>query len=293
MIWGSETWILSAYPNMESTVAYGPYQGLSLTQLIDQLGASLMGKPYQRFQNAFPLLLKLIDARDPLSIQVHPSDEIADRHNKGPVGKTEMWYALPSEKDAYLFSGLKSKLTPQTFKQHVLEHSIVDDLARYPVTEGDCFFLPAGRIHAIGAGCQLLEIQQSNDLTYRIYDYDRRDAHGNLRELHTDLAADAIDYAVLPDYQTNYQTELNQPIPLVDCAYFQTTLYQVTDHVEIDWTQENRFLIFVITKGEGTLFVDEESIHIHASQTFLFPATTQHIIMRGNITIVAVTCPCS
>lgn len=290
MIWGCEKWILSAYPQMESTIIDGPYAGYSLTQLLSEQGEQIMGKNlWQRYGTRFPLLLKFIEANQPLSIQVHPTDELAQKQGKGEVGKTEMWYALPSEKDAYLLSGLRNQLTAETYKAHVENHSIVDDLARYSVKEGDCFFLPAGRIHAIGSGCHLLEIQQSSDITYRIYDYDRRDAHGNPRELHTELAAEAIDYKVLEDYQTHYPSSANQPIPLVECAYFQTTLYQITDQVEMDWSKEERCLIVVITQGNGTLIVDNEPVPVYASQTFLIPATTQHIRIQGDLTMVAVT----
>jgi len=223
MLWGCEKWILSAYPQMESTVINGPYAGLTLTQLLAQQGEQIMGKHlWQRYGTQFPLLFKFIEADQPLSIQVHPSDALAQQQGQGQVGKTEMWYVLPCEKNAYLLSGLKNTLTPETYKAHVADHSIVDDLARYELQEGDCFFLPAGRIHAIGSGCRLLEIQQSSDLTYRIYDYDRRDAHGHPRELHTELAAEAIDYTVLPDYQTHYQSLPNLPTTLVQCPYFHT-----------------------------------------------------------------------
>ncbi|MBQ0137321.1 MAG: AraC family ligand binding domain-containing protein [Bacteroidales bacterium] len=292
MIWGCERWILSAYPQMESIVTNGTYAGYTLSQLIAQLGDTLMGKQlWQRYGANFPLLIKFIEANDPLSIQVHPSDALAQRQGKGSVGKTEMWYALPCAKDAYLLSGLKRSLTPETYKEHVANHTIVDDLARYTLQEGDCFFLPAGRIHAIGSGCHLLEIQQSSDLTYRIYDYDRRDAKGQLRELHTDLAAESIDYTVLPDYRTSYQQRENVAMPLVQCPYFETTAYQVTKQVTIDWANEDRFLVLIITAGAGRIEVDGEIVEVTTGDTILLPATTQRVVASGTFTFLTTTCP--
>ena len=300
MLWGSETWILSAYPNMESVVSEGAYAGKSLSELVAELGAALVGQDtYQRFGSRFPLLIKFIDAQMPLSIQVHPSDELAQRQGKGSVGKTEMWYGMKSEKDAFLLSGLKAPLTPATYKEHVANHSIVNDLARYTPQEGDCFFLPAGRIHAIGTGCRLLEIQQTSDLTYRIYDYDRRDAQGHLRELHTDLAAESIDYTVLPDYEQHYERKINEPMDLVRCPYFETKAYrvetpeneeQVPDaHLTIDWSHEDRFLVLIVTDGAGTLTIDGEQVSVQEKDTFLLPATTQTIVLRGVMTLVSTT----
>lgn len=300
MLWGSETWILSAYPNMEAHVSEGAYSGKSLSELVSLLGAELVGhSTYRRFGSQFPLLIKFIDAQMPLSIQVHPSDELAQRQGKGSVGKTEMWYGMKSEKDAFLLSGLKTPLTPATYKEHVANHSIVDDLARYTPQEGDCFFLPAGRIHAIGTGCRLLEIQQTSDLTYRIYDYDRRDSQGHLRELHTDLAAESIDYTILPDYQTHYERKTNAPMDLVRCPYFETKAYRVetpdTKHqtpdtpLTIDWSHEDRFLVLIVTDGAGTLTIDGEQVSVQEKDTLLLPATTQTITLRGIMTIVSTT----
>lgn len=290
MIWGRERWILSAYPQMESMVTNGSYAGCTLSQLVAQLGETLVGKQlWRRYGKNFPLLIKFIEANEPLSIQVHPSDALAQRQGKGQVGKTEMWYALPCAKDAYLLSGLKRPLTPKTYKEHVANRTIVDDLARYTPQEGDCFFLPAGRIHAIGGGCHLLEIQQSSDLTYRIYDYDRRDATGQLRELHTDLAAESIDYTVLPNYRISYQKRVNVPVPLVQCPYFETTVYQVTNTITIDWSNQDRFLIIIVTQGSGYIEVDDERISVEMGSTLLLPSTTKAIIASGTFTFLTTT----
>ncbi len=292
MIWGSEEWLISAYPNMESRVSEGLYAGKTLSELTAILGPNLLGHALNdQYGERFPLLIKLIHAEDKLSIQVHPSDEQAQKQGKGSVGKTEMWYGLDSQEGAYLLVGLKNTLTPQTYAEHVANHTIVNDIARYELKEGSCFFLPPGRIHAIGEGCNLLEIQQTNDLTYRIYDYDRKDANGNLRELHTQLAGESIDYTVLPDYETHYERKTNEPMDLVRCPYFETQAIQVQrgGEVCIDWTNEDRFLAILITKGKGTLIIDGEAVEVNEQDALLLPATTKRVVMRGQFTAVITT----
>lgn len=291
MIWGSETWIVSAYPNMESRVKGGLFAGKTLSELVEALGPALMGHAIMnKYGNSFPLLIKIIDAKDKLSIQVHPTDKQANRQGKGPVGKTEMWYGLKSSPEAYLYSGLRNQLTPQIYAEHVANHSIVNDLAKYEPKEGDCFFLPAGRIHAIGAGCQLLEIQQTSDVTYRIYDYDRRDAEGKPRELHTELAAECIDYNVLSDYQTHYEKRVNKEVTLVECPYFVTKALKVENReCLIDWSEEDRFLVLMVTQGEGALTIDGEAVEVKENDTILLPATTQKIVATGAMTLVTTT----
>lgn len=291
MLWGSESWILSAYPDQESVVTNGLYAGKTLSQLVEALGPALMGsEAYERYEHQFPLLIKFIDAQLPLSVQVHPSDEIAQRRGKGKVGKTEMWYALAGDKNANLYLGLKNRLTPETYAEHVANHTIVDDLMCYHPKEGDSFFITPGRIHSIGAGCRLLEIQQSSDLTYRIYDYDRRDASGKPRELHTALAAEAIDFTVLPDYETHYERKDNAAMPLVECDYFRTAAYRVTDKVVIDWSEHDCFLALIVTAGcGGRLVIDGEPVDVKAGDILLLPATTDRIEASGTFTFVTVT----
>ena len=177
LIWGTESWQISGVAGNETLAE----DGSSLNTLVKEMKAELVGEAnYQRFGDEFPLLIKFIDAHQDLSIQVHPSDEIAHRQGK-PRGKTEMWYVMDSAPEAKLYNGLKMRITPEEYKKRVEEDTICDALAQYPVKEGDCFFIPAGRIHAIGAGCYLAEIQQTSDVTYRIYDYKRKDKDGNYR----------------------------------------------------------------------------------------------------------------
>ena len=212
MIWGTESWQISGVAGNETM----SQDGQSLNQLVSKERDLLVGRSnYQRFGDEFPLLIKFIDAQRDLSIQVHPTDEVAHRHGK-PRGKTEMWYVMDSAPHATLYNGLKMQITPEQYKQMVEEDTICDALAQYSVKEGDCFFIPAGRIHAIGAGTCLAEIQQTSDVTYRIYDYKRKDKDGNYRQLHTQEASESIDYTVHDDYRTPYTPHQNESQLLVE-----------------------------------------------------------------------------
>lgn len=204
-----ESWEISGLDDNESVVDGGAYDGKSLSQLIDTLKGNLVGEEnYRRFGNRFPLLIKFIDARQDLSIQVHPDDETALRH--GMVnGKNEMWYLLDSEPYASLRCGLKEELSADDIIKKVDDSTICDSIAQYDVKAGDCFYIPAGRVHSIGAGCLIAELQQTSDTTYRLYDYNRRDSNGNLRQLHVRQAAECIDYTVREDYRQTYKRERN------------------------------------------------------------------------------------
>ena len=279
-----ESWEISGVPGNETIVSNGPDAGRKLNDLVAEQKEALVGRAnYERFGNEFPLLIKFIDARDDLSIQVHPTDEIAHRQGR-ERGKTEMWYLMPSESEATLLCGLKKKITPEEYKQMVANKTIVDAIARYPVHEGDCFFLPAGRIHAIGSGCFLAEIQQTSDVTYRIYDFDRHDDLGRPRELHTELAAESINYEVLDDYQTHYTPAKNQRVQLVDCPYFTTSVYDIDQPVDLDYTELDSFVILIplsgagiVTEANGTHFV------LRAGETVLLPATATRLRIEGTV----------
>ena len=189
-----ESWEVSGVPGDESVVANGECKGKTLNEVLAEMKQKLVGEEnYKRFGDRFPLLIKFIDARQDLSIQVHPDDETAHRQGKA-MGKTEMWYVMDSDEDASLKVGLKKKITPEEYARMVEDDTICDALGNYKVKSGDCFFIPAGRIHAICSGSFIAEIQQTSDVTYRIYDYKRKDKNGNYRELHTKEAAEAIDY---------------------------------------------------------------------------------------------------
>ena len=258
-----------------------------LNTLVAEYKEKLVGKAnYERFGDEFPLLIKFIDARQDLSIQVHPNDETAVRQGK-MRGKTEMWYLMQSDADAKLYSGLKKQITPDEYKAMVEDGSICNALAQYPVKEDDVFFLPAGRIHAIGAGCFLAEIQQTSDVTYRIYDFKRKDKDGNYRELHTEEAAEAIDYTVFDDYRTQYTPSKNQAVEIADCPYFTTSVYDIDSPTAIDAVEKDTFVALIILKGKGTVTTDDgEAVSVKAGDTLLIAAENKHLQVDGNIKLL-------
>ena len=279
-----ESWEISGVKDNESVVSNGEYKGWTLNKLVETLKDKLVGKEnYERFGNEFPLLVKFIDAREQLSIQVHPTDEQAQAQGLGR-GKTEMWYVMESDADASLRSGLKQQITPEQYKEMVENDTITEALSEYPVKEGDVFFLPAGRIHSIGAGCFLAEIQETSDVTYRIYDFKRKDNEGNYRELHTKEAAECIDYTVYPDYRTQYEARQNEPVELVSCPYFTTSVYDLTEPMTLDYSDLDSFVIFVGLKGEGEITDAEgNTISFRAGESVLLPATTTVVKVSGTI----------
>ena len=279
-----ESWEVSGVKDNESVVSDGKYKGWTLNKLVETLKDKLVGKEnYERFGNEFPLLVKFIDAREQLSIQVHPTDEQAQAQGLGR-GKTEMWYVVESDADASLRSGLKQQITPKQYKEMVENDTITEALSEYPVKEGDVFFLPAGRIHSIGAGCFLAEIQETSDVTYRIYDFKRKDNEGNYRELHTKEAAECIDYTVYPDYRTQYEARQNEPVELVSCPYFTTSVYDLTEPMTLDYSDLDSFVIFVGLKGEGEITDAEgNTISFRAGESVLLPATTTVVKVSGTI----------
>lgn len=278
-----ESWEISGVNGNETIIANGPQKGKSLNQLVREQKGLLIGQEnYERFGDEFPLLIKFIDAQKNLSIQVHPNDEVAHRQGK-PRGKTEMWYVLPSVPGAFLYNGLKQQITPEQYKAMVENDTITDALARYEVSEGDVFFIPAGRIHAIGAGSFVAEIQQTSDVTYRIYDFKRKDKNGNYRELHTKEAAESIDYHVLPDYRTAYEPKQNEGVQVVSCPYFTTAVYDLTEPMTLDYADLDSFVILIAVKGEGKLICEGEEMPFRMGDTVLLPATTKEVKVEGII----------
>lgn len=233
LIWGTERWVISAVPCCESVIVEGPDAGKSISDI---------------WPGQFPLLLKFIDAAKDLSIQVHPDDALA-RERHGCNGKTEMWYVTGAEDGARLISGFKEKMDPEDYSDLVGNGRITEYLASHEIREGDVFYLPAGRVHAIGSGCHIAEIQQTSDITYRIYDYNRPGLDGKPRELHTDLAKDAIDYEVADDYRTHYEHRKGSEVLLVECPYFTTSLLETDTSY---FRQLNTdFLAMVCLEGSG------------------------------------------
>jgi len=278
-----ESWEISGVKDNETIVANGPEKGKPLNQLVREQKDKLVGEEnYKRFGDEFPLLIKFIAARQDLSIQVHPTDEVAHRQGKSR-GKTEMWYALESDAGSLLYNGLKQQITPEQYKTMVEDGTITDALARYEVHEGDVFFIPAGRIHAIGAGCFVAEIQQTSDVTYRIYDYKRKDKNGNYRELHTQLASESIDYTVQPNYRTEYEPRKNEGIQVITCPYFTTAVYDLTEPMTLDYSELDSFVILIAVKGEGRLICNGEEMSFQMGDTVLFPATTNEVRVEGDV----------
>ena len=279
-----ESWEVSGIKGCESVVAGGPDEGKGLNQLVHEQKGLLVGKEnYERFGDEFPLLIKFIDAHQNLSIQVHPDDETARRHGKGH-GKTEMWYVLKSASGAQLYNGLRQHITPETYKQMVEDGTITNALAHYTVHEGDVFFIPAGRIHSIGAGAFVAEIQQTSDVTYRIYDFKRKDKDGNYRELHTEKAAEAIDYTVHESYRTYYEPMQDEGVQLIACPHFTTAVYDLNDPMTIDYSELDSFVVYIGLQGSCELTDDRgETITFREGESVLIPATTRTIKVEGTI----------
>lgn len=279
-----ESWELSGVPGNESVAANGEYEGRTLTEIVAAEKERLVGTDnYKRFGDEFPLLIKFIDAKQDLSIQVHPDDEKAQKYGLRN-GKTEMWYIMNSDADASLRCGMKAKITPERYKEMVAAGTICDAIAEYPVKEDDCFFIPAGRIHSIGKGCFLAEIQQTSDATYRIYDFNRRDKDGNLRELHTEKAAECIDYTVLNDYRTEFTAEKNRGVQIVSCPFFNTAVYDLDEPMTLDYSELDSFVVLIGIKGEARLTDNEgNTTTLRGGETLLVPASTATIKVDGNI----------
>lgn len=276
-----ESWELSGVPDNESIVANGEFAGKSLREMINLFREELVGESvYKRFSTKFPLLIKFIDAREDLSIQVHPNDELAQkRHNS--LGKTEMWYVMDATPGAKLRSGFAKEVTPKEYKDSVANSTITDLLAEYEIHPGDVFFLPAGRVHSIGAGAFIAEIQETSDITYRIFDFNRKDANGNTRELHTELAKDAIDYEVLDDYRTQYEPVQNEPVELVNCPYFTTSVYDMTESITCDYTELDSFVVLICMEGACKVTDNEGNVtEFKAGETILLAATTQEVTIE-------------
>lgn len=278
-----ESWEISDVEGDETLVAGGPLKNESLKTLIAKHKGDIVGNNvYNTFGDKFPLLIKFIDAKTPLSIQVHPSNEIAkQRHNS--FGKNEMWYVMESDKDAELIVGFDKKINQTEYKKHLENSTILDVMHHEIVEKGDTFYIPTGRVHAIGAGVLLAEIQQTSDVTYRIYDYDRVDAKtGAKRDLHNDLAIDVIDYKVHDAYKTKYEQHINVSNTLVHSPYFKTNIIALEGKIEKDYTNIDSFIIYMCVEGEANFMCDGENYEIKYGETFLIPANLNHIHLESN-----------
>ncbi len=251
----------------------GALKGQDLCQLIETYKEKLVGKKvFERFGTTFPLLIKFIDARDNLSIQVHPDDELAkERHNS--FGKTEMWYVINAAPEAFLYSGFSKQLDPDNYVKSIEDNTFIDYLAKHDVKKGDSFFLPAGRVHAIGAGTFIAEIQQTSNITYRIYDYNRTDAAGNPRELHTELAKDAIDFQLHDKYQISYSHKENESVQLESCPYFTTNLLELDKPFVQECADRDSFVILICMDGACSIKDGRYNlVSLKQGETLLIPA---------------------
>lgn len=282
-----ESWEISTVPNDVSVIKNGLFKGKNINELIDLYPKEILGKTvYARFGKQFPLLFKYLDAREDLSIQLHPNDELAKaRHNS--FGKTEMWYVMQADENARLIVGFKEDSSRKEYLEHIENKTLISFLNEVPVKKGDVFFLETGTIHAIGAGIVIAEIQQTSDVTYRIYDWDRVDANGNERELHTELALDAINYKTTSS-KKEYKAIENNSSSLVDCPYFKTNIISLNGKLIIEKNNDS-FMVFMCTEGSFELFLNDEKYAYQTGDTILIPAILTSFILKGTATLLEIT----
>ncbi|WP_111683750.1 type I phosphomannose isomerase catalytic subunit [Winogradskyella tangerina] len=274
-----ESWEVSTVPGDISVVTNGALKGSNLQDLLEQYTSDFIGeKNYKRFGKEFPLLIKFIDAKQDLSIQLHPDDELAKkRHNS--FGKTEMWYVMQADEDAKLIVGFNQKMDKETYLKHLEEKTLTEILNFDKVKEGDTYFIEAGRVHAIGAGVLLAEIQQTSDVTYRVYDWDRKDANGNERELHNDIAIDAFNFEMEDNFRVEYKTDKNTSNDMVSCPFFTTNYMELDAEIKKENTEDS-FLIYMCVDGDVEVITDQTSDFISKGETILIPAAVKEFSLK-------------
>lgn len=276
-----EVWDLSALANNESKVLGGKYNGFTLSKLTSTLGDKLLGKKNEsRFKKQFPLLIKFLDAQADLSIQVHPQDEIAQKRHQSS-GKNEMWYILSAKKDAKICIGFSKEINVNEYKKRVNENSLQNVLNYQPVKEGEIYNIPAGLVHSLGKGIIAIEIQQTSDITYRIFDYNRKDENGKTRTLNTELAKDVIIYKPtneIPNIRLNYKLNENEECSLINTEYYNVSIYHITKDISFNYSNTDSFIIFICIKGLAKLVNEnQDTTIIRTGETLLIPAMTQQI----------------
>lgn len=281
-----ESWELSAVEGDVSIVYNGNLKGKTLTEIIDEFPNELLGtEVYKKFGKEFPLLFKYLDAREDLSIQVHPNDELAKkRHNS--FGKTEMWYVMQADENARIIVGFKENSSKEEYIKSLEDKTLLTILDSKKAEKGDVFFLETGTVHAIGAGLLVAEIQQTSDITYRIYDFDRIDAKGNKRELHIDLALDAINYNKV-NTQKKYSEEVNKSNKVVDCKYFTTNLITLNGNEKCN-NNGKSFIVYMCTEGEFEIEIDNEIYSYTLGDTVLIPASLLNYNLSGNASLLEI-----
>ena len=267
-----ESWEVSVVPGSTSIISNGELVGRALDEVIESDPENILGKSVsERYGGRLPLLVKFIDAKRDLSIQVHPNDEMAQREH-GKMGKSEMWYVIKADAGSHLYAGFRQHITPYEYQHRVADGTITEVLADHPVKAGDVFYLPAGRVHAICGGILLAEVQQSSDVTYRIYDYNRPGMDGKPRELHTELAAKALDYHVERNYRTEYAESHNRAIQIIDSPYFDVRVMQVTAPFHRNLLKYDSFIISMCIEGDCKIRVRSTG--------------TEIVLREGNSTLV-------
>jgi mannose-6-phosphate isomerase len=281
-----ESWEISTVENDVSIVSNGFFKGKSLNELINDFPKEILGtKVFEQFGKQFPLLFKYLDAREDLSIQVHPNDELAaQRHNS--FGKTEMWYVMQADDEARLIVGFKEKSSPEEYVQHLENKTLLNILDTKKVKKGDVFFLETGTVHAIGAGTIIAEIQQTSDITYRLYDFDRVDANGNTRELHIDLALDAINYEKI-EAQKKYSKIENASNEVVDCSYFTTNFIPLNGNINVSKNQKS-FTVYMCVDGDFDLIFNNEEYNYKKGDTVLIPASLVDFQLNGKASMLEI-----
>lgn len=275
-----ESWELTGFQDDQSIVANGNLAGTTLRNLIEQYKSDLLGvSVYEKYGAEFPLLIKFIDASDDLSVQVHPNDKVAaERHST--FGKTEMWYVLEAEEDAILTIGFEQIYSIADYTQAINNDRVEELLHQVKVKKGDVFFIPPGVIHAIGKGIVIAEIQQSSDITYRIYDYNRVDQHGELRELHTQQALDVIDFKAVKGASIAYDVKINQATDLVKCPYFTTHIWCCEHPTTIDYSSVDSFVVYMCVEGAMNIKVQSIDYTIRKGETLLIPACVNEVVVE-------------
>ena len=277
-----ESWEISGIAGDESVVTNGFLEGNTLSELIEIYMSDLVGeKVYEKYGLEFPLLIKFIDANDVLSIQVHPDDKLAQERHEA-FGKTEMWYVIQADKGSELISGFDKTIDKTIYLKHLEEKTLKSILNIEKVKAGDVFFIPAGKVHAIGSGILLAEIQQTSDVTYRIYDWDRLDDKGNLRDLHTELAIDAINFEGKEEFRREFKPILNDSLNLANCEFFTTNIIELNKPLQRDYLDIDSFVIYICIEGNIEICYEYKTVSLKTGETILIPAELKELSIKPN-----------
>lgn len=284
-----ESWEISGVTGEVSSVANGPYTNWSLDKLISTYPKEVLGDYiYNRFGQKFPLLFKFLDAKEDLSIQLHPNDDLAMQRHQS-FGKTEMWYVMQADQGARVVVDFKDQVTQDDYLHHLQQKTLPSILNEIPVKEGDVFFIETGTVHAIGKGVLLAEIQQTSDITYRVYDWDRKDKYGNSRELHVDNALEAINYGP-KQVEISYKETPNIANQVVNCPYFKVNFINLNKKYTVD-KPVDRFYLYICTKGSCSFEILDQTYSFKQGDSMLIPASCSQINIKGDATLLEIFVP--